>query len=112
LEILRHDKRQVREKAMICVFVTFRFGDDFNAAKLQTIAEKARSKFEGLPGLRSKLFSIAPEAREARNVYVWNDPEAARAFFTPEMRDRITALYGVAPLIEYGEVAALVDNQA
>jgi len=97
---------------MICVFVTFRFGDDFSAAKLQTIAENARSMFAGLPGLRSKLFSIEPQLREARNVYLWNDPEAARAFFTSEMRNRITALYGVAPIIEYGEVAAFVDNQA
>jgi hypothetical protein len=97
---------------MICVFVTFRFGDDFNAAKLQAIAESARSKFAALPGLRSKLFSIEPGLREARNVYLWDDAEAARAFFTPEMRDRVAALYGVTPSIEYGEVAALVDNQA
>jgi hypothetical protein len=97
---------------MICVFVTFRFGDDFNATKLQAIAENARSKFAGLPGLRSKMFSVEPQLREARNVYLWNDAEAAHAFFTPAMRDRITALYGVAPIIEYGAVAAFVDNQA
>ncbi len=63
-----------------------------------------------MPGLRSKLFSVSPELREARNVYVWDDEEAARTFFTPEMRDRVGALYGVQPTIEYAEVCALVEN--
>ena len=95
---------------MIAVFVTFRFAADFNAAKLHQLAQASHARFEGMPGLRSKLFSVAAESREARNVYVWDDPQAARAFFTPEMQDRIAALYGVKPLVEYAEVGALVEN--
>jgi hypothetical protein len=95
---------------VIAVFVTFRFGTDFNAAKLHQLAEASKARFSGMPGLRSKLFSISPESREARNVYVWDDAQAARALFTPEMQDRIAALYGVRPLIEYAEVGALVEN--
>lgn len=95
---------------MIAVFVTFRYGADFNAAKLHQIAEGSKARFTGMPGLRSKLFSISPELREARNVYVWDDPQAARAFFTQEMQERIAGLYGVKPLIEYAEVGALVEN--
>ena len=95
---------------MIAVFVTFRFGEDFSVAKVCQLAQNARAKFEGMPGLRSKLFSVLPELREARNLYVWDDPEAARGFFTSECRDRIAALYGVQPIIEYAEVCALVEN--
>ena len=95
---------------MIAVVVTFRYGQDFSAAKVRQVAEKSKAKFEGMPGLRSKLFSVSPELREARNVYVWDDEEAARTFFTPEMRDRVGALYGVQPTIEYAEVCALVEN--
>ena len=65
-----------------------------------------------MPGLRLKLFSVYPELREARNVYVWDDPEAAQRFFTAENRDCIAALYGVQPIIEYAEVCALVENSA
>ena len=95
---------------MIAVFVTFRFGEDFSAANVRQLAQSSRAKFEGMPGLRSKLFSVLPELREARNLYVWDDPEAARRLFTPESRDRIAALYGVQPIIEYAEVCTLVEN--
>ena len=97
---------------MITAFVTFRYGEDFSAAKVRRLAENSRAKFEGMPGLRSKLFSVYPELREARNVYVWDDPEAPRRFFTAENRDRIAALYGMQPIIEYAEVCALVENSA
>jgi hypothetical protein len=95
---------------VICVFVTFRFGSDFNEVKVRQIAEAASDLFAGMPGLRSKLFSVEPALRTARNVYIWNDATVADAFFTAEMRARIAAIYGVEPLVEFGEVAAWVDN--
>ena len=95
---------------MITVFVTFRYGEEFSAANVRQLAEDSRAKFEGMPGLRSKLFSVSPELREARNVYVWDDADAARRFFAPKCRDQIAALYGVQPIIEYAEVCALVEN--
>ena len=95
---------------MIAVFVTFRYGEDFSAPKLQQLAESARARFEGMPGLRSKLFSVVPELREARNVYVWDHPECAQGFFTAENLERIAALYGARPILEYAQACALVDN--
>jgi hypothetical protein len=95
---------------MIAVFITFRYGEDFSAAKVRQLANNARATFENMPGLRWKVFSVFPELREARNVYVWDDPEAARWFFTPEGRDRVAAFYGVEPIIEYAEVCALVES--
>jgi hypothetical protein len=95
---------------VIAVFITFRYEQDFSAAKVRQLAENSRAMFEGMPGLRSKLFSVLPELREARNLYVWDDPEMARRLFAPGSRDRIAALYGVQPIIEYSEVCALVEN--
>jgi heme-degrading monooxygenase HmoA len=95
---------------MIAVYVTFQYGADFNEAKVRKIAEGARAKFEGMPGLRSKLFSVRPEQRAATNVYVWESEAAAKAFFTDQMVERVTGLYGVRPSVEYAQVAELVDN--
>lgn len=95
---------------MICVFVTFRYGSDFDGSKVREIADKARSRFEGMPGLRSKAFTVNAEAREAVNVYIWDNEDAAKAFFNEELVQRVTSLYGVRPSIAFGEVAALVDN--
>ena len=95
---------------MISVFVTFAYTGSFDAAKLRQIAENAQPKFEKMPGLRSKVFTLRPELALATNVYVWDSEEQARAFFTDSMLERVTTLYGVRPSIEYAPVAALVEN--
>ena len=66
---------------MLGVLVTFQYESDFSEAKILKIAEGARSKFEGMPGLRYKVFTVDAEAREAKNLYVWETEEAAKAFF-------------------------------
>ena len=46
------------------------------------------------------------------NFYVWDSREAAEAFFTEELRERVTGLYGVSPTVSYLEIAELVDNSS
>ena len=95
---------------MIGALVTFSYGSDFNEAVVRKIADTARAKFEGMPGLRSKAFTLDPENHEATNFYVWESDEAAKAFFTDELLQRVTALYGVRPSVRYVQIAALVEN--
>ncbi|MEX5213447.1 MAG: hypothetical protein AB7G48_18580 [Nitrospiraceae bacterium] len=95
---------------MIGVFVTFRYGEPFDENVIRKIAETARGRFEGMPGLRSKAFTLNPGAREARNFYVWDSEEAARAFFTDELIEKVTGLYGVRPSVDFVDIAALVEN--
>lgn len=96
---------------MIGAFVTFRYGDDFDEQAVRKIAETARAKFEGMPGLRSKAFTINAARREAANFYVWNSEDAARAFFTERLLERVANLYGVRPSVEFVQIAALVENR-
>jgi hypothetical protein len=95
---------------MIGVFVIFDFGGELDRERVVGVAEKARSSFEGMPELRSKLFTVDEEHGLATNVYVWESEAAARAFFTAELTERVTGLYGVRPRIEFVEIAAIVDN--
>jgi heme-degrading monooxygenase HmoA len=95
---------------MIGVLVSFAFPDSFDAAALRAVAQQARGRFEGMPGLRSKAFTLDEAGRRAINVYIWDDEAAARAFFTPELAARIAQLYGATPTITFVEVAELVDN--
>ena len=97
---------------MIGVFVTFTYETPLDELKLRGIAESAKPRFEGMPGLRSKVYTLRPERRQATNVYVWDSEERARAFFTPQTLERITALYGVEPSIEYAAIAGLVANDS
>ena len=95
---------------MIGVLVTFRYGDQFDAAAVRAVAETVRGKFEGMPGLRSKAFTIDPKKREAVNFYVWDSEEAAKAFFNEALLERVTGLYGVRPEVAFVEIATLVEN--
>jgi heme-degrading monooxygenase HmoA len=95
---------------MIGVVVTFRSDEGLDRARVMGVAEKAAPAFAGMPGLRSKVFTWDADTGTAANVYVWESEEAARAFFSPELTERVTGLYGVAPEIRFVEIAALVDN--
>jgi len=95
---------------MISVLVRFQFGQEFNEERLRQIASTARARFEGMPGLRSKAFTVDAENKEALNFYVWESEEAARGFFSQELIDRVTGLYGVRPTLQFARVATLVDN--
>lgn len=96
---------------MIGVLLRFQCRNEFNEARIRQVAETARVKFDGMPGLRSKAFTFDVENREALNFYIWDSADAARAFFSPQLVDRITELYGVRPTLQFTEVAALVENQ-
>jgi uncharacterized protein YfiM (DUF2279 family) len=95
---------------MIGVIVTFRSDHDLDRSVVAKIAEEARGMFEGMPGLRSKVFTIDPSSAQARNFYVWDSEEAARGFFSDALVERVTGLYGVKPIVEFVDVLALVDN--
>lgn len=95
---------------MIGVIITFQYEEGFEEGAVRAIAERARAKFVGMPGLRSKAFTVSAEKRRALNFYVWEAEDAARAFLTPALLERVTALYGVRPTVEFVRVAALVEN--
>jgi hypothetical protein len=64
-----------------------------------------------MPGLRSKAFTLNSVKREATNFYVWDSQDAAKAFFTDQLLERVSGLYGVRPSVEFVQVATLVENR-
>ena len=96
---------------MIGVNVTFDYDDaTFDRERVVGVARNARSSFEGMPGVRFKFFTFDEAAGRATNFYVWESRESALEFFSDELRERVTGLYGVAPTIEFFEIAEVVDN--
>ncbi len=95
---------------MIGVSVVFDYDGNFDRSRVVEVAKNARKMFEGLSGLRFKAFTLDEKQQRAMNFYVWDSQEAAKAFFTDELRERVTGLYGVAPTVSIFEIAELVDN--
>ena len=92
------------------VIVEFQCGDDFDRGRIAGIAHQARGRFEGLPGLVQKAFTIDEQNRRAANVYLWDSEEPARGFFNDELVEQIAGLYGVRPTVSFVEVVELVNN--
>jgi hypothetical protein len=97
---------------MIGVNVTFSYDGDFDRARVLGVAQNARAMFEGMPGLRFKFFTFDEKQQRATNFYVWESKDAAERFFSDELRERVTGLYGVAPSVDFVEIAEIVDNSA
>jgi hypothetical protein len=97
---------------MFGVFVTFAEDGGPDRERAAKIAAGARSMFEGMPGLRMKAFTYDNSAGRATNFYLWQSEDAAREFFTEELRGRVTQLYGAEPAVDFVEVLELVDNAA
>ena len=95
---------------MVGVQVIFRYDAEFDPAVPRAIAATAQKQFDGMPGLRSKTFTIDEENREAVNFYVWESEEAHARSSPTSCASGSPVLYGVAPTIQFLEVAALVDN--
>jgi hypothetical protein len=99
-----------RGHTLIGVNVTFDYDGTFDRSRVTKVAENARAMFEGMPGLRFKFFTFDEKNQRATNFYVWDTTEAAEGFFSEELRERVTGLYGVVPSITFVEIAQMVDN--
>ena len=86
---------------MVEVLLIFRFGPEFDEARIRQVAEAAQGEANGTPGLRSKVLMIDAANRGAVHVYAWDSEGAARAFLTPDRVELITALYGVRPSVQF-----------
>lgn len=64
---------------MIGVSVSFQCDEDFDRARVVSVAETARATFEGTPGLRSKVFTVDDVRRRATIFYIWGSADAADA---------------------------------
>ena len=95
---------------MIGVIVTIGPGTDLDRERASAAAEQAAPMFEGMDGLRSKVFMWDEETGTVINTYVWDSESAARAFFTPELKAQVLELWGAEPQVRFAEVSGLVEN--
>lgn len=86
---------------MIDVLLAFRFGPEFDEARIRQVAEAAQGEPNATPGLRSKELMIDAGNRGVVHLFVWDSEDAAREFFTPDRIELLTALYGVRPSVQF-----------
>lgn len=86
---------------MVEVLLTFRYGAEFDEARIHQVAEAARGESPSTPSLRSKELMIDTANRAAVHHYVWDSEDAAHEFFTQDRIELVTALYRVRPNVQF-----------
>lgn len=66
--------------------------------------------YRGREGLRAKAYIYAEDGSDLGGFYVWESRAAADAVYTPAWRERVTAVYGVEPIVRYFDVPVYIDN--
>ena len=54
--------------------------------------------------------SAGDMAAPDRGHAIWDSKDVAEGFFSEDLRERVTGLYGVAPTIDFVEIAQIVEN--
>lgn len=94
----------------VVAFVRLSLPEGIDRTRARSVALEARQMFEGMPALRSKVFTFCERTREVVNVYLWESEQAARAFFTEPLLALVGERYGARPRVELAQIDAMVDN--
>lgn len=63
-----------------------------------------------VPGLLAKHYLRSGDGHQVGGIYLWESKEVGEAFFAGEWRDRIAALNGSEPQIDWFEAPVVIDN--
>lgn len=75
---------------------------------LRAVLVEAVPRYGRIPGLHRKYFM--GNGSFGGGVYEWESRAAAQAFYNEQWRERLRAVYGTLPQVEYFDLHAVVDN--
>jgi heme-degrading monooxygenase HmoA len=70
--------------------------------------DKAAPRYQAIPGLIRKYFTIEP--KRFGGIYYWSSKAAAQAWFNEAWTARARATYGADPIVTYYDVPLAIDG--
>jgi heme-degrading monooxygenase HmoA len=70
--------------------------------------DKAAPRYQAIPGLIRKYFTIEP--KRFGGIYYWSSKVAAQAWFNAAWTARARATYGADPIVTYYDVPLAIDG--
>ena len=104
------DETRYEERPMIVSIVTFKLPKRWSVEEAAAVFKSTAPKYLGKPGLVRKHYYLTEAGDKAGGIYLWKSKADAEACYTPEWRAMVTAKYGAAPDIMYGNLLVSVDN--
>jgi len=96
---------------MIAALITFDVESPLSLEEATAKFESTAPNYRGLPHLISKAYIRSEDGRTVGGFYVWDSREAANAMYGGDWEDRVTAVYGVKPHLQYFDVPVLIENE-
>jgi hypothetical protein len=93
---------------MIVAVVRFPLSTPMSRVDAADWFESGATAYQQVPGLQRKHFLLGDGGATAGGVYLWDNRDAAEAFYNDTWRARLAAKYG-APMVEYFESPVTVD---
>ena len=98
--------------ATVAVVVAIKTPPGATDAYLRGEFDKAVPRYQAIPGLIRKYFTIQPgQPGKFGGIYYWTSKAAADAWFSDAWRTRATATYGSAPEVTYYDVPLAIDGK-
>ena len=79
--------------------------------EFRAMSDELAPTFATVPGLISKTWLADADTNTYGGVYLWDNMEAAKAFYSGPWVEGIRARYGMDPVIRYFETSAITDNK-
>ena len=95
---------------MIVSIVTFKLPKRWTVEEAAAVFKSTAPKYLGKTGLVRKHYYLTEAGDKAGGIYLWKSKADAEACYTAEWRAMVTAKYGAAPDIMYGNLLVSVDN--
>jgi hypothetical protein len=96
-------------QALVAVVVTIPIPAGLDRAKIVAGMEKTVPKYQALPGLVRKYFTISEDHRFG-GIYLWKSREAAVAYYDDAWRARILKTYGAPAEVTYFDVPIAIEG--
>jgi hypothetical protein len=95
---------------MLTVLTSFKLPQDMTPEQARQVFAASAPGFLHKPGLRRKCFLLSEDGRTGMGFYLWENRQAAEAFFTDVWKQFIHDKYGSLPTVTYIECVVEVDN--
>ncbi len=95
---------------MITAIVQFKLPQAITVEKGREIFSATAQKYQEIPGLIRKYYTLSRDGGMAGGVYLWDSQEAAERLYTEEWKNFIRERYGAEPSVIYFESPVVVDN--
>ncbi len=95
---------------MIAALITFEVEPHLSLAEATAKFESTAPHYRNLTHLVSKAYIRSEDGGTVGGFYVWDSREAAEAMYAGDWEVRVTAVYGVPPVLRYFDVPVLIQN--